>query len=130
MSTRLRRLSRSIAIGAALSLVALALVLAPGTSQAQAEANGVSLTPPMGWSSWSFIRKNPTESNIEAQALAMSTSGLVAHGYTYVNIDDFWYLNPATTVDSYGRWVTDPSRFPDGMAAVAGYVHNLSLIHI
>jgi len=125
MSTRLRRLSRSIAIGAALSLVALALVLAPGTSQAQAEANGVSLTPPMGWSSWSFIRKNPTESNIEAQALAMSTSGLVAHGYTYVNIDDFWYLNPATTVDSYGRWVTDPSRFPDGMAAVAGYVHKL-----
>ncbi|MEY9844352.1 alpha-galactosidase [Streptacidiphilus sp. BW17] len=92
---------------------------------AQAEANGVAATPPMGWSSWSFVRRSPTEANIEAEAKGMSTSGLVSHGYSYVNVDDFWYLNPATTVDSYGRWVTDASKFPDGMASVASYVHGL-----
>jgi hypothetical protein len=89
------------------------------------QANGVALTPQLGWSSWSFVRNNPTESNIEAQARAMHDSGLVAHGYTYLNIDDFYYLNPATTVDSGGRWAIDPSRFPHGMAAVADYVHGL-----
>ncbi|MDH6109835.1 alpha-galactosidase [Kitasatospora sp. MAP12-15] len=112
----------------ALALVAAAApaaLLAAAPAQAQAQANGVALTPPMGWSSWSFLRKNPTEANIEAQAKAMSTTGLVAHGYKYVNIDDFWYLNPATTVDAYGRWATDPSHFPNGMGAVGSYVHNL-----
>ncbi|MFD0331794.1 RICIN domain-containing protein [Streptacidiphilus monticola] len=79
----------------------------------------------MGWSSWSFIRSNPTETNIEAQALALKNSGLLAHGYQYVNVDDFWYLNPAGTVDAYGRWVTDPARFPHGMGAVGSYVHGL-----
>jgi hypothetical protein len=92
---------------------------------AHAQSNGAALTPPMGWSSWSFLRKNPTEANIEAQAAAMANSGLVAHGYRNVNIDDFWYLNPSSTVDAYGRWATDTSRFPDGMGAVGSYVHGL-----
>ncbi len=92
---------------------------------AQAEGNGAAATPQAGWSSWSFVRNNPTEANIEAQAAALSSTGLVGHGYTYVNIDDFYYLDPATTVDSYGRWVVDSSRFPDGMASVAAYVHGL-----
>ncbi|MEZ0069082.1 alpha-galactosidase [Streptacidiphilus sp. MAP12-20] len=100
------------------------LGLLPAAPTAHAQANGVALTPPMGWSSWSFIRKNPTESNIEAQALAMKSSGLVGHGFSYVNVDDFWYLNPANTVDSYGRWATDSSRFPNGMGALGSYIHN------
>ncbi|MYS23501.1 Alpha galactosidase A [Streptomyces sp. DvalAA-14] len=90
---------------------------------AHAEGNGAAVTPQAGWSSWSFIRKNPTEANIEAQAAAMASTGLVGHGYTYVNIDDFYYLNPASNVDSYGRWVVDTAKFPDGMASVANYVH-------
>jgi hypothetical protein len=90
---------------------------------AHAEVNGAAVTPQSGWSSWSFVRSGPTEANIEAQAAAMASTGLVGHGFTYVNIDDFYYLNPATTVDSYGRWVVDTGKFPDGMAAVASYVH-------
>ncbi|MBB5889427.1 RICIN domain-containing protein [Kutzneria kofuensis] len=92
---------------------------------APTQSNGVAATPQLGWSSWSFVRNNPTEADIEAQARAMHDSGLVAHGYTYLNIDDFYYLNPATTVDSGGRWAIDPNRFPHGMAAVADYVHGL-----
>ena len=32
------------------------------------ENNGVGLTPALGWSSWSFVRHNPTATGIEAQA--------------------------------------------------------------
>ncbi|MEU5540626.1 alpha-galactosidase [Streptomyces sp. NPDC020362] len=119
-------------------LVALALLAAapatvfaatPATAleptPAQGPAPDIAANPPMGWSSWSFLRQNPTEANIKAQAAALAKSGLTGHGYTYVNIDDFWYLNPAATVDTYGRWATDPARFPHGMAAVGSYVHKL-----
>ena len=39
---------------------------ASGAPAASAEDNGVGATPAMGWSSWSFIRHNPTAQNIEA----------------------------------------------------------------
>ncbi len=90
------------------------------------ENNGLAQTPLMGWSSWSSIRSNPSEATIKAQAQAMAST-LKSYGYSYINLDDFWYLNPATSVDQYGRWSVDTSRFPDGMAATASYVHSLGL---
>ncbi|GCF10233.1 cellulose binding domain-containing protein [Dictyobacter arantiisoli] len=90
------------------------------------ENNGLAQTPLMGWSSWSSIRNNPSEAAIKTQAQAMAST-LKSYGYTYINLDDFWYLNPTTTVDQYGRWATDTSRFPDGIAATASYMHNLGL---
>ncbi|HEY0806173.1 MAG TPA: alpha-galactosidase [Pseudonocardiaceae bacterium] len=111
---------------ALVGLVTLCVGLLVGTSSvSHAQANGVAASPQMGWSTWSFVRRNPTEAVVEAQAKAMHDSGLVSHGYTYLNVDDFYYLNPATTVDAFGRWVTDTTKFPNGMAAVAGYVHSL-----
>ncbi len=110
------------------ALLALALaLLAAGArpDHAQAQANGAASGPLMGWSSWSFLRNTPTEAKMKAQAQAMAGSGLLAAGYRYVNLDDFWYLNPATTVDTYGRWVTSPSAFPDGMANLGSYIHGL-----
>jgi alpha-galactosidase len=114
---------RLIAALAALVAAAALVVTMPTATPARAADNGAALTPQMGWSSWSFVRKGPTEATIEAQAKAMHDSGLVAHGYGYLNIDDFFYLNPATTVDAYGRWVIDTSKFPHGMSAVGDYVH-------
>lgn len=92
-------------------------------------------TPLLGWSSWSFLRKDPTAAKLEAQARAMQDSGLQKIGYTYVNLDDFWYQCPGPqgpNVDSYGRWMTDPSRFPpqgdtNGIKVVANYMHSLGL---
>lgn len=110
----------------ALLALALALFAAGARPQhADAQSNGAALTPLLGWSSWSFLRSSPTEAKIKAQAQAMSTSGLVTAGYKYVNLDDFWYLNPGTTVDTYGHWVTDTSKFPDGMANLGSYIHGL-----
>jgi hypothetical protein len=121
------------AVLAAAPLAAVAIV--SGAPAANAEANGVGLTPAMGWSSWSFIRHDPTAAAIEAQAFAMKRSGLARVGFQYVNVDDFWYDCPGSQgpdVDSYGRWVTNAAEFPpsgstNGIAVVANYVHHLGL---
>jgi hypothetical protein len=87
-------------------------------------------SPPMGWSTWSFIRHNPTEANVEATAQAMHDSGLQAHGFQYVNVDDFYYVCTAKdgpAADPFGRWVVDTARFPNGMKAVGDFVHGLGL---
>jgi Alpha galactosidase A/Alpha galactosidase C-terminal beta sandwich domain len=102
---------------------------------ASAEDNGLERTPVLGWSSWSFLREHPTAALVKAQALALHDSGLQKIGYEYVNLDDFWYQCPGPqgpNVDPYGRWITDPSRFPaqgdtDGMKVVADYIHSLGM---
>src|SRR5579875_808587 len=116
-------------------LVAIGLTALCVVPAAQAENNGVGRKPAMGWSSWSFLRHNPTEASVEAQAKAMVTSGLKSVGYRYVNLDDFWYECPGPqgpNVDRYGRWVIDPAKFPshdgvNGIRATADYVHSLGL---
>ncbi|MGH9620997.1 MAG: glycoside hydrolase family 27 protein [Bryobacteraceae bacterium] len=119
-------------INRSLSVSFVLLLLAPFTF-ASAENNGLERTPILGWSSWSFIRKDPTAAKIEAQARAMQKSGLEKIGYRYINLDDFWYQCPGSqgpNVDHYGRWVIDSSRFPahgasSGIKVVADYVHGL-----
>ena len=132
-----RRWRRWAAVAAAFLLMSvvggLALI---ATAPSVAESNGVGTRPAMGWSSWSFIRHDPTAGDIEAQAAAMVSSGLSFVGYDYVNVDDFWYDCPGSQgpdVDSYGRWVANATQFPpgpngeNGIAAVASYVHSLGL---
>ena len=102
---------------------------------ASAEDNSLERTPVLGWSSWSFLRKGPTSDNMKAQALALHNSGLQKLGYQYINLDDFWYQCPGPqgpNVDSYGRWITDPSKFPpqadtDGIKVLADYIHSLGM---
>lgn len=114
-------------------LVALLACGAP--LSASAEDNGLERTPVLGWSSWSFLRKQPTADHMKAQALALHNSGLQKVGYEYVNLDDFWYQCPGPqgpNVDQYGRWVTDSSKFPaqgdtDGIKVVADYIHSLGM---
>jgi len=121
---------------AALAAVLLACAgVVHGQQNAETTRHGLEPTPALGWSSWSFLRKGPTAANIEAQARAMRDSGLQKTGYKYINIDDFWYQCPGPqgpNVDSYGRWVTDPTRFPprgdtDGIEVVADSIHGLGM---
>ncbi|MBO0803189.1 MAG: glycoside hydrolase family 27 protein [Nocardiopsaceae bacterium] len=135
----MRRLAAIVSALLLTGLAATAAVVssAPGV---RAENNGVERTPVMGWSSWSYLRNHPTAATIEAQAKALSDSGLEKYGYRYVNLDDFWYRCPGSQgpeVDSYGRWVVNSGRFPakaepgggtvNGIKAVADYVHSLGL---
>jgi uncharacterized repeat protein (TIGR01451 family) len=114
----------------------MAVVVGSTPTVAFAANNGVGGTPAMGWSTWSFIRHNPSAANVEATADAMVASGLSAVGYQYVNVDDFYYLCPGSQgpdVDLYGRWVTDTAKFPagpngeNGIQVVADYVHSKGL---
>jgi alpha-galactosidase len=127
----MRRGIRGWAAVVGLAVVAALLPPIGAAGPAQAEDNGVGLTPALGWSSWSSIRTHPTAAKIDAQADAMKASGLAAAGFQYVNVDDFWYQCPGSqgpNVDANGRWVTDTSKFPasgttDGIKAVADHVH-------
>lgn len=114
---------RSWAAVAGLAAALLIALSVHGPSAPTEHATGG--PPPLGWSSWSFLRQHPTAAAIEAQAAAMKTSGLEAAGYRYINLDDFWMACDQTgpEVDSYGRWIPDPVTFPDGIAAVAARVH-------
>jgi hypothetical protein len=82
--------------------------------------------PFMGWSSWSSIRRNPTEEKIKAAADVMAAK-FKSHGYEYVNLDDYYMLDWRTTVDEYGRWAVDSKKFPNGMKALGDYIHKKGL---
>ncbi len=125
------RLKRRLSVGiTVLSLAASGVVAGLLTSpSASASDNGLSIRPAMGWSSWSFVRRTPTAAKIKAQADALKNSGLAAHGFVYVNLDDFYQKCDANgfVVDSFGRWAVDETKFPGGIKPVADYVHSLGL---
>jgi alpha-galactosidase len=104
--------------------VVLLVTMGAGMTPAMALGNGLALTPPMGFNDWNAYGCNVSEQLIEQTALAMHNDGMQAAGYQYVNIDDCWMSSSRA---SNGNLVADPSKFPDGIAAVASYVHSLGL---
>jgi alpha-galactosidase len=99
------------------------LCLAGFSKPAQALDNGLALTPPMGWNSWNKFACNVSADLIRSVADAISTNGMKEAGYQYVVIDDCWQVSR----DSQGNIVADAKRFPDGIKAVADYVHSKGL---
>ncbi|MFF4800698.1 NPCBM/NEW2 domain-containing protein [Streptomyces sp. NPDC001351] len=89
---------------------------------APALAGGLALTPPMGFNNWNstHCRAEFNESMVKGIADIFVEKGLKDAGYLYVNLDDCWAL-PARDAD--GKLVPDPGRFPNGIKAVADYVH-------
>lgn len=88
--------------------------------------NGLAQQPLLGWSTWSSIGASVSATKIEEQAQILARM-LKPHGYLYVNLDDYWYFNPITTVDRYGRWVADTQKFPQGIDGLSRYIHGLGL---
>ncbi len=93
----------------------------------------IALTPPMGWNSWNCFAQEVSADKVKRAANAMVKSGLVNHGWTYINIDDFWE-NHRDSKDSSIRgkfrdeagYIIPNSRFVD-MKSLADYVHSLGL---
>jgi len=94
----------------------------------------IALTPPMGWNSWNCFAHAVSDEKIRKAADAMMDSGLINHGWSYINIDDFWQTAPGekkdasligTARDGNGR-ILPNKRFPD-MKALADYVHGRGL---
>jgi len=89
----------------------------------------IALTPPMGWNSWNCFARSVSDEKVRAAADAMVNSGLIQHGWTYINIDDCWEVRadqpPETRRDSAGRVLTN-EKFPD-MKALTDYIHSRGL---
>jgi len=70
----------------------------------------LALTPHMGWNSWYVWENRVTDAIIRAAADAMVSSGLIDHGYQYVNIDDCWAVKPGADDPDLGG--EPPARRP------------------
>ncbi|MFT4082676.1 MAG: glycoside hydrolase family 27 protein [Nocardioides sp.] len=82
-------------------------------------------TPPMGWNDWNSFGCDVSAELVEQTADEIVDLGLQDAGYDYVNIDDCW-MTSERDADT-GELVPDPDKFPDGISAVADYVHSLGL---
>ncbi len=81
--------------------------------------------PPLGWNSWNTFGADISDRLIREMADRMVDDGYLAAGYRYLVIDDCWSLKQR---DRSGRLVPDPEKFPEGMKAVADYVHSKGLL--
>ncbi len=81
----------------------------------------LSLTPPMGWNSWNCWAGAVDDAKTRQSTDAMLASGLAAHGFQYINIDDTWEAQR----DAKGEILTN-AKFPD-MKALSDYVHGKGL---
>ncbi len=104
-----------------LSIITLALLATIGLKAQKFE--GMALTPPMGWNSWNHFACDINEEIIREMADAMVSTGMKDAGYQYINIDDCWHGER----DSLGFIHPNAERFPNGMKALADYVHSKGL---
>ncbi|WP_207311444.1 NPCBM/NEW2 domain-containing protein [Lentzea alba] len=113
---------RTLAL-AVLSTMVSAVLVAPA---AEALPDGLALTPPMGFNNWNTTacRAEFNEAMVKGIADIFVNKGLKDAGYEYVNIDDCW---AEKSRDAQGKLVPNKTRFPNGIKAVADYVHSKGL---
>jgi alpha-galactosidase len=80
-------------------------------------ANALARTPPLGWNSWNVWGAAVDQQKVLDAADALVRSGLAAHGYQYVVIDDAWMGKR----DERGE-LQPNGKFPD-MRGLADAVH-------
>ncbi|MFJ7071521.1 NPCBM/NEW2 domain-containing protein [Streptomyces sp. NPDC098781] len=118
--TTRRRLVGALTAG----LLCAAGLAVPAATAAPAPTadDSLALTPPMGFNNWNstHCRAEFNESMVKGIADIFVEKGLKDAGYEYVNLDDCWAL---PSRDANGKLVPDPVRFPNGIKAVADYVH-------
>ena len=104
-------------------------------------------TPPMGWNSWDCYGPSVKERNVYDNAHYMLNHGILDKGWNYIVVDIRWYTDDtgfwyntsaAYTIDEYGRYMPNTTRFPSsakgvGFKALADSLHNMGFkfgIHI
>ena len=105
-------------------LVSSALLLSSLFASAQTTPrNQLTPTPPMGWMTWNLFQGNINEQLIRETADAMVEGGFRDAGYKYIFIDDLWQGG----LDRQNNIIPDPVKFPNGIKALADYVHSKGL---
>jgi Alpha-galactosidase len=83
----------------------------------------IALTPPMGWNSWNVYASKVSQELVLANARAMVSSGLINHGWSYMNTDDLWQGKRG---GQFHGILPDSSTFPNLQAQV-DEIHHLGL---
>ncbi len=113
-----------VSVHKGLGIAACIFALCVSAAPTAALDNGLAKTPPMGWNSWNTFHCEVSAKLIESVADVMVSSGMKDAGYQYVNIDDCWLERQR---NAGGELVADPKKFPQGIKAVADYVHRKGL---
>ena len=96
--------------------------------QLKVRAN-IALTPPMGWNSWNCFAHDVSDAKVRSAADAMVDSGLIQHGWSYINIDDCWQVDASEPADARRNKdgsIKSNEKFPD-MKSLADYIHSKGL---
>jgi alpha-galactosidase len=125
------RRSHRLGIWAGTAVALAGLILSAPV--AKAAANGLGQTPVMGWNSWMVYGKSYTQAKVQSQADAMvaqvpglpTGTTLQSLGYNYICMDSGW--RDETGVDGNGFAKADTTKFPNGVPAIATYVHGKGL---
>jgi len=80
------------------------------------------LTPLLGCNTWGGWGPKVTDANLRAAAKAMVDTGLINHGWQYINIDDGWQGQRGGPLGA----IQPNEKFPD-MKALCDYIHSLGL---
>lgn len=89
----------------------------------------IALTPPMGWNGYNRYGDSINQVTVTATVDAMVSSGLINHGWNYINIDDAWSIHSVSKEplrvgeprDANGM-INANKKFPD-MKAMTDYIH-------
>jgi len=82
----------------------------------------ISLTPPMGWNSWTCWATSVDQDKVLRAARAMVATGLAEHGWTFVNIDDSWQGHRGGIYNA----IQANKKFPD-MGGLCTEIHGMGL---
>jgi alpha-galactosidase len=88
---------------------------------AVAQDSSLASVPPMGWNSRNHFGCKVSDSGVRAAADAISSNGMKAAGYVYINVDDCWQGKR----DAAGV-IRANANFPD-MKALGDYLHSKGL---
>jgi alpha-galactosidase len=83
----------------------------------------LALTPPMGWDAVNLYANTMDDAKTRAAADALVKSGLAAHGWSTIHVNDTWQ---GVRDKKTGEIVPNRRRFPD-MKALGDYLHGLGL---
>ncbi|MGH3377145.1 MAG: glycoside hydrolase family 27 protein, partial [Actinoallomurus sp.] len=123
---RTLRAMASALVAVATSAAGAAVITLASAPPAAALDNGLALTPQMGFNNWNATHCGDdfNEAMVKGIADLFVSSGLKDAGYQYVNLDDCWAEKDR---DAAGDYVPNKTRFPNGIKAVADYVHSKGL---
>jgi alpha-galactosidase len=119
-----KTLMATVILGFGLSLViALPRPQSPAV-KFHAEADGLALTPPMGWYPWNIFGEDPQNEKLIKEIVdALVAGGLKDAGYAYVGPDEgiCFFRGPD------GKLSTNLERYPSGLRGLGDYIHKKGL---